>query len=480
MAYTSIHPIKATLGKSIDYICNHEKTLNGEYISSENCSYKVAEQEFEFTRQAMNEEVKILGFHAIQSFKAGEVTAEQAHEIGLETMRRMLGGKYEFVIATHVDKACIHNHIIINSVNFENGKLFSREHDRKSFPAWLEMKKYSDEITAEIGLSVIRNAKGKGASHYEWEMAQGNQSWKQKLKNIIDNTLKNSESFEDFLVKIKAQDIEIKYKDYVKKSGKCLGFKMPGQKYFIYAEKLGWYYEEEQLRTRIDRVNQRKTESLSRKTTRKMFETDNRLKSLFDLSEDRFNSYGMHRWGTIENLKQGFKTLNYLQENGFKNAEEFLKKYSELSARKMQNHEQINSIEKKMNHTAYRLKYLRIYREYKPINDRYRKAVFQDKFFRKFEDELMMFREAVEELKRTEPSGVLPHTKRLEDEIKGLREQKNKLIADNKNIDKKLKEYNIVKENIKEILEIKSEEKQQSEQVQIARQNEKNKNEMQL
>ena len=127
---------------------------------------------------------------------------------------------------------------------------------------------------------------------------------------------------------------------------------MPGQKYFIYAEKLGWYYEEAQLRTRIDRVNQRKTESLSRKTTRKMFETDNRLKSLFDLSEDRFNSYGMHRWGTIENLKQGFKTLNYLQENGFKNAEEFLKKYSELSARKMQNHEQINSIEKKMNHTA--------------------------------------------------------------------------------------------------------------------------------
>ena len=114
-----------------------------------------------------------------------------------------MGGKYEFVIATHVDKACIHNHIIINSVNFENGKSFSREHDRKSFPAWLEMKKYSDEITAERGLSVIRNAKGKGASHYEWEMVQGNQSWKQKLKNIIDNTLKNSESFEDFLVKIR-------------------------------------------------------------------------------------------------------------------------------------------------------------------------------------------------------------------------------------------------------------------------------------
>ena len=100
----------------------------------------------------------MLGFHAIQSFKAGEVTAEQAHEIGLETMRRMLGGKYEFVIATHVDKTCIHNHIIINSVNFVNGKSFSKEHDRKYAPAWKNLEKYSDEITAERGLSVIRNA----------------------------------------------------------------------------------------------------------------------------------------------------------------------------------------------------------------------------------------------------------------------------------------------------------------------------------
>lgn len=93
----------------------------------------------------MNENVELLAFHAIQSFKKGEVTPEQAHEIGMETMKRWLKDEYEFVIATHVDKNCIHNHIIINSVNRYNGKFFSREHNKKYDAAWKEMKKYSDE-----------------------------------------------------------------------------------------------------------------------------------------------------------------------------------------------------------------------------------------------------------------------------------------------------------------------------------------------
>ena len=124
MAYTEIHPIKVTLGKAIDYICNKEKTENGLWISTHNCQHRTAEYEFGFTRKSMNSNVENLAFHAIQSFKKGEVTAEQAHEIGMETMKRMLDDQYEFVLSTHVDKACIHNHIIINSVNFHNGKAF--------------------------------------------------------------------------------------------------------------------------------------------------------------------------------------------------------------------------------------------------------------------------------------------------------------------------------------------------------------------
>ncbi len=449
MAYTEIHPIKATLGKAIDYICNKEKTENGLWISTHNCQHRTAEYEFGFTRKSMNSNVENLAFHCIQSFKKGEVTAEQAHEIGMETMKRMLGDQYEFVLSTHVDKACIHNHIIINSVNYHNGKAFSTEHDRKFTPAWQKIRKISDEITSERGLSVIENSKGKGMSHYEWELNQEGQSWKQKLKIIIDETIKTSKSFDDFLGKMKAEGIEIKYEDYVKKSGKCLGFKMPGQKYFIYSQKFGWYYEEAQLKKRIERAVTRKSEYKAKQITA----PDNRIKEFFNLYEDKFNSFGMQRWGKIQNLKTGFKTIAYLNENGFQNAEEFFSRYEALTDLKLQNSEKINVLDSKLKFNNYRLKYLKIYRQYKPVSEQYKKAVFQDKYFRNHEDELLLFREAVEELKKTEKSKVLPNIAVLKNEIQDLTEQKNKLSNDNHAIDKKLREYDSVKKNLEKIIE---------------------------
>lgn len=449
MAFTEIHPIKTTLGKAIDYICDKKKTANGFWISSDNCQYQIAEHEFEFTRKEMNSGVALLGFHMIQSFKEGEVTPEQAHEIGIETMKKFLKNEYEFVIATHVDKRCLHNHIIINSVNFQNGKSFSSEHDRKYFPAWKELRKISDSICIKHGISHIKDPKGKGMCHYEWELNKNGQSWKQKLKIVIDETVKISENFDDFLEKLRAQNIEVKYQDYVKKQGKCLGFKMPGQKYFIYAQKFGWYYEEAQLRKRIERIFIRKSNYKSRQITN----PDNRIKEFFDLSAEKFNSFGMQRWVSIQNLKLGFKTIAYLKEQGFENAEDFLNKYDALIERKMQNFEKINTLDGKIKFDSYRLKYLKIYREYKPISEQYKKAVFQDKFFRKHEDELLMFHEAVDELKKTEKSKILPNIAQLKNEIQNMKNQKNELENDNKSIDLKLRDYTIVKKNLEKILE---------------------------
>ncbi len=448
MAYTEIHPIKATLGKAIDYICNPEKTDNGRWISSVNCHHKTAELEFDITKNSCGSTVETLGFHAIQSFKKGEVTAEQAHEIGMETMKRFLKNEYEFVIATHVDKECIHNHIIINSVNFHNGKSFSREHDRKYSPAWQTLRNISDEIISERGLSVIENAKGKGMTHYEWELNKSGQSWKQKLKIIIDETVKNSKSFDDFLDKLREKNIEVKYQDYVKKSGKCLGFKMPGQKHFIYAEKFGWYYEEAQLRKRIERISTKKSNYKSKQITN----SDTRIREFFNLSDDKFNSFGMQRWGKIQNLKQGFKTVAFLNENGFRNAEDFIEEYEHLIDTKMKNTEQISSIERKIKFNNYRLKYLKIYRDFKPISEQYKKAANQDKYFRNHEDELLLFREAVEELKKTETSKTLPNIAVVKNEIQALTERKSVLYSENSAIDKKLREYDKIKKNLEKIL----------------------------
>lgn len=150
MGYTKIRSVKSRLDKVLSNVCNENKTNNGLYIYSEKCQYQIAEYEFKFTRKEMNDKIKTFAFHAVQSFK------KQAHEIGIDTMKRMLKGEYEFVIATHVDTDCIHNHMVINSVNMVNGKSFSREHDRKEFPAWKELRQISDEICRENNLHVIQ------------------------------------------------------------------------------------------------------------------------------------------------------------------------------------------------------------------------------------------------------------------------------------------------------------------------------------
>lgn len=161
----------------------------------------------------------------------------------------------------------------------------------------------------------------------------------------------------------------------------------------------------------------------------------------------------MQRWGSIQNLKLGFKTIAYLKEQGFENAEDFLNKYDALIERKMQNFEKINALDGTIKFDSYRLKYLKIYREYKPISEQYKKAVFQDKFFRKHEDELLMFHEAVDELKKTEKSKILPKIAQLKNEIQHMKNQKNELENDNKSIDLKLRDYTIVKKNLEKILE---------------------------
>ena len=119
----------------------------------------------------------------------------------------------------------------------------------------------------------------------------------------------------------------------------------------------------------------------------------------------------------------------------------------------MQNTEQISTIESKIKFDNYRLKYLKIYRDYKPISEQYKTAANQDKFFRKHEDELLLFREAVEELKKTESSKTLPNVAVLKKEIQALDEQKTELFSENSAIDKKLHEYDMIKKNLEKILD---------------------------
>ena len=144
MAVTKTHPIKSTLKAAIDYILNPEKTDGKLLASSFGCGLETADIEFAWTREAAGDRGTHLGRHLIQSFAVGETTPEEAHKIGMELAGAVLGGKYEFVLTTHVDKDHLHNHLIFNAVSFVDYKKYHSNKQSYHF-----IRRTSDRICKE-------------------------------------------------------------------------------------------------------------------------------------------------------------------------------------------------------------------------------------------------------------------------------------------------------------------------------------------
>lgn len=193
----------------------------------------------------------------IQSFAPGEVTPEQAMQIGEELCDRYLKGDYQYVIAVHHDKSHLHCHIIFNNTNLYNGLSFTTEHNqgRKSGRAWAELREISDEICAEHGISVIEPI-GKGVSHYENEMQKEGKSWKEKLRVRIAEVMLYSRDFADFLRNCTASGIEYVY---TPKNKYKLKFKLSGdgQQRFTRAETLGADYTAERIAEQIAEIQEK-------------------------------------------------------------------------------------------------------------------------------------------------------------------------------------------------------------------------------
>ena len=146
MAVTKTHPIKSTMKLALAYICNPDKTDETLLVYSYGCAPDTADIEFEWTRKRTTERGVYLGRHLIQSFSPGETTPEQAHEIGQRLAEEVLGGKYEFVLTTHIDKGHIHNHVIFNSVSFVDYKKY---HSNKY--TYRNIRRISDRLCDEYG-----------------------------------------------------------------------------------------------------------------------------------------------------------------------------------------------------------------------------------------------------------------------------------------------------------------------------------------
>ena len=194
------------LSNVIDYAKNSDKTEKEFYVSGINCEPDTAYEEMQDTKKYYNKEDKILAFHAYQSFKEGEVTAELAHKIGVQLANEMWGDRFQVIVTTHLNTHCIHNHFVINSVSFKDGLKYYDNHTNYSI-----MRHLSDEICKEYGLSVLEEKSTKKKLNYEnfYKKSLYNDTYTNNAKRDLDLAIRQAYSYEDFIYLMKKLDYEI-------------------------------------------------------------------------------------------------------------------------------------------------------------------------------------------------------------------------------------------------------------------------------
>ena len=434
MAVTKTHPIKSTLKAAIDYICNPEKTDGKLLVSSYGCAAETADIEFAWTRRHAVDKGTNLGRHLIQAFQPGEVTPEQAHEIGMELAKEILGGKYEFVLTTHIDKDHVHNHLIFNAVSFADHKHY---HSNKR--SYHDIRRTSDRICKEHGLSVIIPGQAKGKSYIEHQAAQAGTSYKAKLKAAIDRLIPASADFEDLLLRLQREGYEIK-------RGKYVSCRASDQERFTRMKTLGVDYTEEAITVRIAGRS---------RPSRHPKQRDGRISLLIDIQNNikAQQSTGFTHWAKLNNLKQAAKTMNFLTEHGISSYGELESKLTAVSAHRDTAHAEIKRIESRSAELTLVMKHAETYRQLKPLYDRYRKSNDKEKFLRGHESEIILFEAAARELKRlgTVP---LPTTESMKTELANLNAEKERLLAEYKAARAEAQEYETVKQNVDGLLTV--------------------------
>ena len=253
MAVIKIKNIKTNLQAVLNYGKNGEKTEHGILVSSINCNVDTAYEEMALTKKFFHKEGKTLGYHIIQSFKGNEVPSEKANQIGRKLAEELWGDKYQVVICTHINKQNVHNHIILNSVSFIDGKKYHNSNAEIAF-----MKDASDRLCLNYGLSIINTPKGDKEKEFRQESIDYFNSRDEKMQKIIndiDEVIKNVKKYSDFKLVLKAKGYE-NIKDY----GKYLTMKTPyfqrnvridrvfGERYSVQGIKNRIYgYEKEEL-----------------------------------------------------------------------------------------------------------------------------------------------------------------------------------------------------------------------------------------
>ena len=404
--------VAACLKSRTDYAQNPDKTNKGELVSSYECSPLTADEEFMLSKRqyelmtGRRQKSDVIAYQIRQSFKPGEITAEEANKVGHELAMRFTKGKYAFIVATHTDREHIHNHIIYNSTALDSTRKF-----RDFLLSGLAVQRLSDLICLEHQLSVIEIKPYR--ERQKRTLYPPRESNRDKLCAVIDNILLNEKpaSFEGFLQKLEQQGYEIK-------RGKYASVKGTRQKRFIRFRTLGAGYSEDEIKAVIAGESEHRPHQ-------KQPPKEQPFHLLVDiqakLSEGKGEGYA--RWAKHYNLKEMSKTLIFLQENKIGSIEEMRQRVDAATAHYHELGDSIKAAEKRLAEIAVLKAHIINYAKTRPVYDAYRKSGYSKKFLEAHREQITLHKAAKAAFDETSLK-KLPKVKELDAEYAALLSQK--------------------------------------------------------
>ena len=430
-----------------------EKTQDGDLISSFMCFPETAAEEFELSKRlyyqltgrSQPKKRDIIMYRVIQSFKPGEVTPEQAHEIAYELAMKLTGGQHQFVVCTHTDRAHIHSHIEFNSTNLDStGKFHVHQSGRI-------LQRLNDEICRAYGLSVIEHPQRNSKAPGEAAAIKHGESWKNRLRETIDRVIPESESYTDFLARMRTEGYEIK-------EGKNLSFRAPGQERFTRSFRLGDNYTLDALRERCER--RRGSVGTVKNNARRG--DDRKINLLVDIQAKMAagKGPGYEHWAKIFNLKEAAKTLNFLVDNDLTDYDELAAKAEQAGADFDDSSRRIKQLEARMAEIAQLKTHIINYSKTREVYAAYKKSRHKKEFLAEHADEIARH-EAAKNAFDALDGKPIPKVAVLSEEYASLLAEKQKEYERYKAARQEMITLQNAKQNVDRILGLKQPEQEQ-------------------
>ena len=460
MAATRLIALHINKGKTIaqclrdrtDYAQNSEKTEKGELVTGYECDPMTADEEFLLAKwqylhiTGRRQQSDVIAYQIRQSFKPGEITPEEANRVGYELGMRFTKGKHAFLVATHTDRAHIHNHIIFNSTSLDCRRKFRDFHN-----SGLALQKVSDIICMEHGLSIIE--KKPHRERVKRKEYPKRRCFRDEIRQAIDQALqKKPKDFEAFLRLLEQEG-------YTCRRGKHTALWKEGQDRFLRFRSLGEGYTEEEIRAVILGEKEHRIRSKGKQTV-----GPKRLNLLVDIDAKLLaKGIGYQRWATVYNLKQMAQTMIFLREHGIEDVDQLQKKAEQAAERFNKLDDKIKSAEKRLVEIGALKKHIINYAKTREIYSDYRKSGYSKKFYESHREAITLHKAAKDAFNEL---GVrkLPKVKDLSAEYAEVLADKKTAYAQYREARSEMQEYMKAQKNVEQFLELTRQEEQVQEE----------------